>query len=490
MKTSVRLTCLLAALLMVLPLSSCGNDNTVESAEDTAAAETDTAETAPADPLAALPAADYEGYSFRLNIRNDDRWVNDQIAEELTGEVVNDAVFKRNSEIMDRYNVAITHTRSSHANSDTDAKANITAGDDAYDLITNHPRTVHQYCNEGLALDWHTFKYVDLTKAYWDQDAAKSFTMPDGGLYCMIGDNSHCSVGATFAMLFNKDLFDQHGLDYPYEAVLEGKWTMDMFLEISETYSNDLDGDGAMGDNDLYGYVTHHWVGPIQAFYSSGARVIAKDSDSYESDVYSERSLTMYEKYFALLDAPCCSIDKVTSSSFTGDHLPLFQEGKSFFVDVNLLSVEFLREMDFNFGILPWPKLEESDTHYWSNVDAGTNLFFVPITAYANQDLISHILEAMAILGREYVIPAYYDVALKTRDSRDEESADMLDIILANRVFDLGYYNPDFGGAYNSHFSELARGTSDFASWYDSKLKSSTTQKEKVIEKYLSRAGQ
>ncbi|MBQ3179401.1 MAG: extracellular solute-binding protein, partial [Clostridia bacterium] len=285
MKTSVRLTCLLAALLMVLPLSSCGNDNTVESAEDTAAAETDTAETAPADPLAALPAADYEGYSFRLNIRNDDRWVNDQIAEELTGEVVNDAVFKRNSEIMDRYNVAITHTRSSHANSDTDAKANITAGDDAYDLITNHPRTVHQYCNEGLALDWHTFKYVDLTKAYWDQDAAKSFTMPDGGLYCMIGDNSHCSVGATFAMLFNKDLFDQHGLDYPYEAVLEGKWTMDMFLEISETYSNDLDGDGAMGDNDLYGYVTHHWVGPIQAFYSSGARVIAKDSDSYEYDV-------------------------------------------------------------------------------------------------------------------------------------------------------------------------------------------------------------
>ena len=122
----------------------------------------------------------------------------------------------------------------------------------------------------------------------------------------------------------------------------------------------------------------------------------------------------MYEKYFALLDAPCSNIDKVTSSSFTGDHLPLFQEGKSFFVDVNLT----------------------------------------------------------------------------TKLARDEESAEMLDIILANRVFDLGYYNTEFGGAYNSHFSELARGSADFASWYDSKLKSSTTQKEKVIEQYLKRADQ
>ena len=123
-------------------------------------------------------------------------------------------------------------------------------------------------------------------------------------------------------------------------------------------------------------------------------------------------------------------------------------------------------------------------------MDAGTNLFFVPITAYANQDLISHILEAMAILGREYVIPAYYDVALKTRDSRDEDSAEMLDIILSNRVFDLGYYNTDFGGAYNSHFSELARNRTEFSSWYDSKLKSSQAGKEKVIQTYLDRVEQ
>ncbi len=475
---------------LLLTTTSCGGG--AGEATDTTAVDTSTdttdVETEKPDPLAHLPEMDFEGYDFRLNLRNDDKWVKDQIAEEMTGEVVNDAVFKRNTEIMERYNLKISHTRSSHSNGDMDAKESIQAGDDAYDLISNHPRNVHVYANQGMALNWNDFQYVDLTKPWWDQDAAESFQMP-GGLYCMIGDNSHESVGATFAMLFNKDLFDANKLEYPYQMVKDGKWTFDVFAQMAETYSQDLDGDGTMTDKDLYGYVTHHWVGPIQAFYSSGSRVIAKGSETYEFDVYNERSISMYEKYFALLAAPCTSIDKDSPSSFDGSHLKLFQEGLGLFLDVNLTSVQYLREMDHNFGIVPWPKLEESAEEYWSNVDAGTNLFFVPITV-TNTDRTSLVLETMAILGREYCIPAYYDVALKTRDSRDEDSAEMLDIILQNRVFDLGYYNEPFGGSFSSHFETLCKSGQEFSSWYEKQLKASTTKKEQTIQDYKDRMGQ
>ena len=34
--------------------------------------------------------------------------------------------------------------------------------------------------------------------------------------------------------------------------------------------------------------------------------------------------------------------------------------------------------------------------------------------------------------------PAYYDITLQGKAVRDEESADMLDIIFASRIFDLG----------------------------------------------------
>lgn len=486
-QNNTRFLCLLMALVMTLPLASCGNTENTETDDHSTTTDTTPAETEPVDPLAHLPSTDYEGYDFRMQLRNDDKWVADQIAEEMTGEVVNDAVYKRNSETMDRYNIVISHTRSSNANGDMDAKSTIQAGDDAYDLIINHPRNVHSYANQGLARNWNDLTYVDLTKDYWDQDAAESFQMP-GGLFCMTGYISHESIGATNAMLFNKDIFDDNGLDYPYETVKEGKWLLDDFIRMVETYSRDLDGDGEFTENDLYGYATHRWIGPIQAFYSSGARVIEKGSEDYAFGVFNEKSLTMFEKYFDMLDAPYAYLDTVSTQSIACEPIKMFPEEKAVFIDVNITSVLNMREMDANFGIIPWPKLEETD-EYWSNVDAGTNMLFVPITVQ-DMDRTSLVLETLAILGKEYVVPAYYEVALKTRDSRDTESAEMLDIILANRVFDLGYYNTDMGGSYASHFADLCASTNrDFASWYDSKLKASESLKEKTLQAYEDRLG-
>ena len=37
-----------------------------------------------------------------------------------------------------------------------------------------------------------------------------------------------------------------------------------------------------------------------------------------------------------------------------------------------------------------------------------------------------------------YVTPAYYDVALSGKFTRDEESAEMLEIIRRHRVYDFG----------------------------------------------------
>ena len=44
----------------------------------------------------------------------------------------------------------------------------------------------------------------------------------------------------------------------------------------------------------------------------------------------------------------------------------------------------------------------------------------------------------MAYLSREITTPAYYEVTLKTKYARDEESQTMLDIIYETRSCDLG----------------------------------------------------
>ena len=485
-KTIVML--LLAAML--LSMAACGGaEKETEAAtgdtantDTTAQSETETEEEA--DPLAHLPAVDMEGYTFRQIIRNNDRWIADMIAEEQTGEVVNDAIFRRRTELEERYNCAFTYQRSSNDNSEMDAKPGIIAGDDAYDWIVGHPRACASYANEGLVMDWTGLKYVDLTKSWWDQDAVENFRMP-GGIFWMTGDLSYESLGAANCMLFNKDYLRDNQVEFPYQMVKDGKWTFDAFLGMVQDYSRDLDGDGVIGDNDIYGYVSFKWIGPIQAFITSGSRVVMSADNDYAFNVYNERSLTMFEKYFPLIQSANTFVDLKSSSG--GTNRELFRDGHALFVDMNISDVSVLREMDMEFGILPWPKYDEA-SEYLTNVDAGTNMFIIPITNQVT-DNTSLILESMAILGREYVIPAYYDVALKTRNSRDEDSAPMLDIIMENRVFDLGYYNTDLGGAYASNFAELSTETNpDFASWYEKKLSSATSARDKTLKAYEDRA--
>ena len=36
--------------------------------------------------------------------------------------------------------------------------------------------------------------------------------------------------------------------------------------------------------------------------------------------------------------------------------------------------------MDEDFGIIPWPKYDETIENYYANVDAGCNLYIVPVT--------------------------------------------------------------------------------------------------------------
>lgn len=50
------------------------------------------------------------------------------------------------------------------------------------------------------------------------------------------------------------------------------------------------------------------------------------------------------------------------------------------------------------------------------------------------------ILEILAYQGKKLLTPAYYENTLIGKNTRDEESGEMLDIIFATRAYDVGYY--------------------------------------------------
>ncbi|MCI8387261.1 MAG: carbohydrate ABC transporter substrate-binding protein [Clostridiales bacterium] len=434
-----------------------------------------------------LPDVNYNGYTVRILMRNSTSpdWIGDMFSDAETGEIISDAIYRRNAVVSERLGVKFELIRSSDNNYETDGVNSILASDDAYDIIVPHARAAFVYAEQGLCLDWNTqLKYVDLDKPWWDQDARNSFEINDK-LYAMVGDISYQALAQTDCMLFNQTIFDKYNEEYPYQKVIDGKWTFDEFSRLVKLCSEDVNGDGNYTpETDVFGYVTYQWVGPIQALTNGGGRIVDKDENGKLAlSINTPRNESVYEAYFKLLDTNNCYIElNRDDKSSIFDCRKVFAEGRSLFIDGALNDISYMRDMKEDFGIIPAPKYDEALDKYYTNVDSGTNLFIVPITV-ADTDCISAVLEALCAEGYREVIPAYYEVALQKKYSRDDLSVQMLNIIKDGRVFDIGYYY--CGGNLGSTGYHLVKEANhSFTSFYARNESAVKTNIEKILKEY------
>lgn len=159
---------------------------------------------------------------------------------------------------------------------------------------------------------------------------------------------------------------------------------------------------------------------------------------------------------------------------------PAFSEGRVLFNVAGLVRVTVFRSMETDFGILPMPKLDKDQKEYNSIVSlSNANSISIPTTADAERS--GAVIEALSAESYYTLTPAYYDTVLKTKAARDEVSSDMLDIIFANRIFDVATMY-DWGGIISA-INNL-KNEDKLTSTVDSKLKSAETSLEKTITAY------
>ena len=474
-------------LALALILTSCGAEKLPDetTAGDTTTAAGESGETTGLS--AELPDADYGGYEFRVLIRPKTTvdWAGDMFRES-SGDVLDDAVYNRNQAVEEKLGVKLVKVESSDANYAGDGKNSILAGDDAYDLIMPHTRTAFGYAEEGLCLDFNDLRYVDLDKPWWNADARESFTINDK-LYVMTGDISFQLLGQSMCLFFNKTLLDRYNEEYPYQTVADMKWTLEEFGRLVALCSDDLNGDGRMTDtDDLFGYSTHQWRGPMQALVICGGRVASKDKNGdIVLSLNTERVQKCFEDFFKIADSANVNLQMNKENAAKGDYfIDVFRDGRALFLSANLNNASYMRSMKDDFGIIPSPMYDESDGRYYTNVDGGLHLLIVPKTA-SDPDRTSAVLEALSAEGYSRVMPAYYEVALTTKYVRDELSVAMIDLIRDARVLDLGYNNNGLTGRFASFGYFLADDPNHaFASFYAKYESEVKTGLEKYLESY------
>ncbi|MCR4906836.1 MAG: hypothetical protein K6A33_12230, partial [Clostridiales bacterium] len=183
-----------------------------------------------------------------------------------------------------------------------------------------------------------------------------------------------------------------------------------------------------------------------------------------------------------------CYDDKMLSDHTTGDAgyntvAKMFNASQVMMLTFALVDINGMREAEFEFGILPYPLYDENQQEYNNLISTGlVSSVSVPVTC-KDPELTGATLEAMAFGSTTTLTPAYYDNALKTRYVRDEESGDMLDIIFATRVYDLGFIS-DWGGAGSLVTNLYYSKSTDLASSWQRIQKVAQKQLDKALEAF------
>ncbi len=485
---------ILLAVMLTAATSCSGGSGETAAAEDNVPKTELTAENTEEETEAVqiqpdLPEKDYEGYTFTIYSKGSDHphWVaKDVYAAEETGDPIVDAVFQRNLMIEEKYNVKIAEETSNQWIPNITNSVN--AGDDVYDLIELHLfGVINTLAQNGLLLDLNTIPYMDLSKPWYDQNANASLSI-GGKLYATTGDISIMDNDATWVVLFNKELANDYSIGDMYELVNSGKWTLDELIRLCGVASMDLDGDGDMDEYDQWG-IQNEPYNAIGFCMAAGERLIDKDADDLPFiSIGSEQFVTIYQKSVEFLtNKEICMnyadyVNKYPGADpWTKCMDPAFSEGRVLFNVTGLNRVTMFRAMDDNFGILPIPKYEESAENYICPVHMWCCNSISVLKSASDPERTGIIVEAMSADSMYRLTPAYYDVSLKTKFSRDNESAEMLDLIFASRAYDLGaMYN--WGNIYQFTLDLVTAGNENFASEYARINKRVQTEIDRFIE--------
>ena len=162
------------------------------------------------------------------------------------------------------------------------------------------------------------------------------------------------------------------------------------------------------------------------------------------------------------------------------------KNGQTMFTTWLLTGVNYLRDMEDDYGIIPMPKLDEAQESYTAYCHNGSSVFGIPTTEN-EPDKIAAFMEAMAAETYRVVTPAYFETALKGKYSRDSETSQMLDIIVSGVYLDIGYiYGSSLGAPIDKMRQVLSSSTQcEKAISTMTKIeKSVISGMEKIIEKY------
>lgn len=382
-----------------------------------------------------LPEIDGGGETFDVFIGYSVANYDFKTPEEESGNTITDIMYQRNHEVMKKFNVEFTTKDGLSQNNEASPiiRSLIQSGDDTYEVFINVQHVGIPLIYEDLFVEWNeNMPHANLENPWWYQNVLRDLNYGDKIFVAAGAYNYHCLRGAG-VLAFNKTMMDELELEYPYEMVKNGTWTVDKLIEYNKKALKDLNGDGMLKkEDDRYGLAGWLYEMTPALFVGMGGQPVTKDDNKMPVlNLNDERTFNVIDKMLEVFADGNGAFRNGETYAMTGN---MFREGRLMFHDTNLDQLTSLRDMEDDFGAVPFPKLDEDQENYASRIVNYSSLTYIPVT---NQklELTSAILEHMAYLSYRDLIPAFYDVILTVKTNRDYETEEMVDIVRATATF-------------------------------------------------------
>jgi hypothetical protein len=330
--------------------------------------------------------------------------------------------------------------------------------------------------------------YVDFEKPWWLKSATEELTV-DGKSFFAISHLGYNALDYTYCYYFNKNMAQDYGLENLYQVVRDGKWTIDYLHNTVKDIYKDVDNDGKRSDTDLYGLVSNAMSATVTYMWAFDNPVSKKNDEGLPELVLNTPKMSsivtkLYEMYFDTTGILATNKDTNAYGKWWELGFKSFKDGNALFTTgVFNDAILNYRDVEFDYGMLPYPKWDEAQENYYTMMDGHGPLLAVPITI-TDPEFVGIMLEVMSAEGYKHITPAYYDVALKTKYARDEETLEMLDLILDGRRFDFGYIYDGWNGMAFCLQNLFTANKSDFTSYYEKNESKALKYYQTVIEAY------
>lgn len=450
--------CLLLVLMLSLLMTACGNSAQTTSTPSSDVGGTTSQETSQEEEFVLfsnLPEVDYSGETFKVIVEGDHITTYMSVEfmpQESSYDTLKKAVAERNDLITEQFGVEFEEYRTTSSTEMVSTlTTNAVAGTSEYDMVMPYMSDAATLALEGHFYDLNDAMFdglIHLDMPYYDQGSVRDLSVANKN-YFVTGDLSLLSLACTHAIIFNKNVINERGLENPYELVTSGKWTLDKMLEMCRGITADDDGESGWGYKDTYGFlVNDNFVNSL--YIGAGQRFTTKNNnDEPIIAVGSESSARVYDKIYSFVTdtTAVCQFSAAnngynTTASAAGKTvwvaaLESIAENRALFRAMAIIDIFDQGDYECDFGVLPAPKLDESQDNYYNRVSTVYATCVAIPKNVRDPEMSAIITDALMQASTNTSKYAYFQTIMQDRKVQDTESEEMLQLIFDSRVYDL-----------------------------------------------------